>query len=112
VTDSQSVPEQPDTQPPDGQPRFGRWLSSMWLYTVLRFGLFFVLWGILVLLGINGLLGAVIAMVLSIPLSFVLLARPRARFAAVLEQRLEAQRARRAALDTALDPHSHDLPDE
>ncbi len=76
----------------------------MWLYTVLRFGLFVVIWGLLVLLGVHGLLGALIAMVLSIPLSFVLLARPRARFAANLESRVSAARARRADLDTELDP--------
>jgi hypothetical protein len=78
----------------------------MWIYTVLRFGLFFGIWGVLVLLGVNRLLGALIAMVLSIPLSFVLLARPRARFAANLEQRMAAARARRADLDSELDPEA------
>jgi hypothetical protein len=100
------------TQHDPQQPTFGRWMSSMWLYTGLRFALFFVLWGIVVLLGVHGLLGALVALVLSVPLSYVLLARPRARFAAILQARLEAQRARRADLDVELDPHSHDDPDD
>lgn len=80
----------------------------MWLYTVLRFALFFVLWGILVLVGVEGLLAAAIALVLSVPLSFVLLARPRARFAANLEARVEAARARRENLAEQLDPDAAD----
>jgi hypothetical protein len=83
-------------------PSLRNWMGSMWLYTVLRFGLFLVLWGLLYVAGLHSLLGALIAVVLSVPLSFVLLARPRARFAATIEQRVEAQRARRAALDQEL----------
>ena len=74
----------------------------MWLYTVLRFGLFLALWGLLYVAGLHNLVGALIAVVLSVPLAFVLLARPRARFAATIEQRVEVQRARRAALDQEL----------
>jgi O-antigen ligase len=98
--------------PPPPQPSFRGWMGSMWLYTLLRFVMFLVIWGVLVLLGLNGLLGAAIAAVVSVPLSFVLLARPRARFAANLEQRVNAQRARRAEFDTELDPHAHDDSDE
>jgi hypothetical protein len=83
-------------------PSFGNWMGSMWLYTLLRFGLFLVLWGVLYVAGLHGLLGALIAVVLSVPLAFVLLARPRARFAATIEQRVEAQRARRAQLEEKL----------
>lgn len=86
---------------------FGAWMGSMWLYTVLRFGLFFVLWGLLFLAGVTGLFGALVAIVLSVPLSFVLLARPRARFAAQLEQRVAAARENRARLDEQLDGDSH-----
>jgi hypothetical protein len=86
------------------QPTFGGWMSSMWLYTVLRFGLFFALWGLLYLLGVHGFLAPVLALVLSVPLSFVLLARPRARFARQLEARVDAHRAARARLDAELDP--------
>jgi len=80
----------------------GRVMSAMWLYTALRFGLFFALFGLLWLVGVKGFLGAVIALVLSVPLSFVLLAKPRAAFAAVLEQRVDARRARQAELDAKL----------
>jgi O-antigen ligase len=98
----------PQSEPaPEAQSGFGSWMGSMWLYTILRFGLFFALWGLLVLLGVHGILGALVAVALSIPLSYVLLARPRAHFAAQLEQRVNASRVRRSQLDTELDP-SHD----
>jgi O-antigen ligase len=84
------------------QPTFAGWMGSMWLYTILRFGLFFALWGILVLAGLSGLLAALLAVVLSLPLSYVLLARPRARFAANIEQRSDARREDRADLDQKL----------
>ena len=89
---------------PPGQPSFGHWLSSVWIYTGLRIALFLALWAILVLLGLSGLIAALIALVLSVPLSFVLLARPRQRVADALEQRLAAQRARREQLADELDP--------
>lgn len=90
------------------QPSFAGWMSSMWLYTGLRFGLFFALWGLLYLIGLHGFLAPVLALVLSVPLSFVLLAKPRARFASQIEARLAARRAERDDLDTQLDgddPH-------
>lgn len=77
-------------------------MGSMWLYTLLRFGLFLALWGLLYIAGLHGLIAAMVAVVLSVPLAFVLLARPRAKFAATIEQRVEAQRARRAVLDEKL----------
>ena len=84
------------------QPTFKRSMGTMWLYTVLRFGLFFALFGLLWLVGVKGFLGAIIALVLSVPLSFVLLARPRQAFAQVLEQRVEARRKRQSDLDAQL----------
>jgi Protein of unknown function (DUF4229) len=84
------------------QPTFAGWLGSMWLYTILRFGLFVALWGLLNLAGLHGFVGALVAVVLSVPLSFVLLSVPRARFAANLEQRLNAHRENRAELDQKL----------
>lgn len=75
----------------------------MWLYTILRFGLFFALWGVLVVLGLHGILAPLLALILSVPLSFVLLARPRAMFARQLEARVAARRAERAELDAQLD---------
>ena len=86
------------TQPPT----FRRSMGAMWLYTALRFGLFFALFGLLWLVGVKGFLGAVIALALSVPLSFVLLARPRQAFAAVLEQRVDARKQRQADLDAKL----------
>lgn len=89
------------------QPSFRRSMGAMWLYTVLRFGLFFVLFGLLWLVGVRGFLGAILALALSVPLSFVLLARPRAAFAAVLEQRINARRQRQADLDARLGGDDH-----
>jgi hypothetical protein len=92
----------PEANPPPSSPSFSTWMGSMWLYTVLRFGLFLVLWGVLYAAGLSGLIGGLLAVVLSVPLSYVLLARPRARLAATVEQRIAAQRATRAALDDKL----------
>lgn len=83
---------------------FTAWMGSLWGYTILRFGMFFVLWGLLVLVGLNGLFGALLALVLSVPLSLVLLAGPRARVARQVEARVEASRAARHDLDKRLDP--------
>jgi hypothetical protein len=92
------------TEQPPTQPTFGRWMGSMWLYTLLRFGLFFALWGLLYLVGVHGFLAPLIALVLSVPLSFVLLAKPRERFTRQLELRVEARRVDRERLDAELDP--------
>jgi Protein of unknown function (DUF4229) len=81
---------------------FGGYMGAMWLYTVLRIGLFFALFGLLWLLGVTGFLGAIIALALSMPLSYVLLSRPRQAFAALIEQRIEARRVRQADLDAKL----------
>jgi hypothetical protein len=83
-------------------PTFSSWFGSMWLYTLLRVALFLALWGILVLAGLQAFLGAVVAAVLSVPLSYVLLAGPRARFAANIEARLDARRVDREHLDAEL----------
>jgi hypothetical protein len=50
----------------------------------------------------------VLALVLSVPLSFVLLARPRAQFTSQLEARLAARRADRTDLDARLDADPDD----
>jgi Protein of unknown function (DUF4229) len=85
------------------RPSFGRSMSVMWIYTLARFGLFGVLYGILWLVGVGGFLGAIIALALSVPLSWVLLARPRQAFAANIEQRVNARVAKKAAFDAELD---------
>jgi hypothetical protein len=84
------------------EPSFAGWMGSMWLYTVLRFGMFFALWGLLELLGLHGLVAPAVALVLSVPLSLVLLAKPRARFTRQLEARIEARKASRSELDARL----------
>jgi len=83
-------------------------MGSMWLYTILRFGLFFALWGILVLLGVHGFLAPMLALILSVPLSFVLLARPRARFTRQLEARVAQRKADRAVFDARLESGESD----
>jgi hypothetical protein len=88
----------------DQQPKFGKWMGSMWLYTVLRFALFFAVWGVIYLIGLHGYVGAVLALVVSVPLSFVLLAKPRAMFTEQLQLRMDARNAARARLDKELDP--------
>ena len=98
--------EQPEPQAQS--PSFGSWIGSLWLYTLLRFGLFFVLWGLILLAGLGGFVAVLLALVLSVPLSFALLARPRARVAANIQQRVDAQRAARADLDKRLDPEPED----
>ncbi len=92
----------------EGAPSFKGWMSALWLYTTLRFAMFFALWGLLLLAGLGGLFAAFIALLLSIPLSLVLLARPRARVASNLEQRVNAHRVARADLDSRLNPDEAD----
>ncbi|MEO7260857.1 MAG: DUF4229 domain-containing protein [Jatrophihabitantaceae bacterium] len=83
-------------------PSPGQTLGAMWLYTVLRFGLFLALWGLLWVARVPGLLAATIALVLSIPLSYILLRKQRARLAANLEARVTARQAQRHNLDAQL----------
>ncbi|MGH8862174.1 MAG: DUF4229 domain-containing protein [Jatrophihabitantaceae bacterium] len=88
-------------------PSFLSWMGSLWGYTLLRFGLFAALWGLLVLVGLEGLFAALLAAVLSVPLSLVLLAGPRARVAENVERRVASTKLARRDLDGKLDPN-HD----
>lgn len=90
---SESVPRKPTP---------AQTLGAMWLYTLLRFGLFLLLWTLLWLARVPGLLAALIALVLSVPLSFVLLRRQRERMAENLEQRIAARQAEQHQFDTRL----------
>jgi hypothetical protein len=81
-------------------------MGSMWLYTVLRFALFFALWGLALLVGLHGFLAPLVALVLSVPLSLVVLAKPRARFTREFELRMQARQEQRQRLDAELDPGS------
>lgn len=93
-------PGHPDPVP--GKPSPGQTIGAMWLYTLLRFGLFLVLWALLWLARLPGLLAGLIAVVLSVPLSYVLLRRQRERVAANLEQRITARQARQQQFDARL----------
>jgi hypothetical protein len=85
--------EPAEIDPEDASPRpsFRRSLGIFWLYTLLRFAMFAVIWLVLWLLGVGALLSAAIAVVLSVPLSWVLLARPRRALAANIEDRVNAR---------------------
>lgn len=91
-------------------PSPGQTLGAMWLYTVLRFGLFLALWGLLWVARVPGFLAAVIALALSIPLSYILLRKQRARLAANLEARVTARQTHRQTLDTQLSGEDRDDP--
>ncbi len=77
-------------------------LAALWIYTALRIALFAVLFGVLWLVGVNGLLAAAIAALLSLPLSYVLLAKPRARLAEGFHEQFAARKARTAEMDAEL----------
>jgi hypothetical protein len=57
---------------------------------------------------VHGYLAPILALILSVPLSFVLLARPRAQFTRQLEARIDQRRTDRAALDAQLEPDESD----
>ena len=94
-------PGQPDGPPPP-EPSFGRSVGSLWLYTILRFLDFGILFGLLWLVGVPAFLAAVLGLLLSVPLSYVLLAKPRAALAETVEARLRARRARSEELSSRL----------
>lgn len=71
--------------------RPGRIIGLFWLYTGLRVLVFLVLFGALWLVGVRGLLGALIALILGIPLSIFVLAAPRRRLAAALQDHVDAR---------------------
>jgi O-antigen ligase len=89
-------------EPAPRKPTAGQTLGALWLYTLLRFGLFLVLWALLWLARVPGLLAGLIAVVLSVPLSFVLLRRQRERVAANLQQRITARQAQQQQFDARL----------
>jgi O-antigen ligase len=95
------LPTEP-TGPLPAKPSAGQTLAAMWLYTLLRFGLFGLLWFLLWLARVPGLLAGLIALVLSVPLSYVLLRRQRERMADNLEQRVLARQAKEQELDARL----------
>lgn len=77
-------------------------LRAMWLFSVLRIGIFLALWGLLWIAQVPGFLAAVIALALSVPLSFVLLRKPRERLASNVERRVQARLNKSQNLDAKL----------
>jgi hypothetical protein len=102
MTDEHAEPAVPE----EGQSpiAFKNWMGSLWLYSLLRFGMFFALWGLLVLAGLHGYVAAILGLFLSIPLSLVVLQRPRHTVANNIEQRINARRDAMTELSARLDP--------
>jgi hypothetical protein len=82
-------------------------LIYFWVYSLARITLFLVLWGLLSLFGLGGLIGAAVALVLSVPLSYVFLARPRMAMTAAMMERLNVRQERTAELDEKLAGGEH-----
>jgi hypothetical protein len=72
------------------------------VYTAGRVLVFAGLAALLFIAGLRGFLLIMVALLVSLPVSYVLLARPRAEFAATVERRLTARRSRRADLRSRL----------
>lgn len=95
----------------------GSWLEgyrAFWVYTLLRFALFFALAALLWVVGVPLLFAAVVALAISVPLSWFLLAKPRQAFAATIEQRVDRRRERTHDLDERLESAGRpaDRPEE
>lgn len=83
-------------------------MGLFWLYTGLRVLVFLVLFGALWLVGVRGLLGALLALVLGIPLSIYVLAGPRRRLAAALQDHVDARGEHQADLRRRLNGEEPD----
>lgn len=68
------------------------------VYVLGRFAIFAVLLAALWLVGLGGLMGAALALVLSVPLSYLLLRRQRDDVTAALQRRSEAKAGFRSRL--------------
>ena len=82
------------------------WLKgyrAFWVYTVARFALFAVLAVLLWLVGVPYLFAGIIAIAVSVPLSWFLLAKPREAFAATIEARVQQRQVRSVDLGKRLD---------
>jgi hypothetical protein len=77
-------------------------LAYFWVYSLCRISLYLVLFGLLWVFGLGGLIGAAVALILSVPLSYVLLARPRQAMTAAMLDRLTLRQERTADLDEQL----------
>lgn len=72
------------------------------VYTACRVGIFAALTGLLWLLGLDGLVLLLAAVVLSLPVSFLLLSRQRAALGRDVERRISARRSNREQLRSRL----------
>jgi Protein of unknown function (DUF4229) len=72
------------------------------VYTAGRLLVFLGAAAILFVVGLRGFVLVLVALVLSLPLSFLLLARPRAALGAEVERRVAQRRARREDLRARL----------
>ena len=81
-------------------------LAWFWIYTGLRVVLYAVILGLLWLFGVRGFFGAVVALALTVPLSYVFLARPRAAMVHSINLLRERRTARTDALDEQLQGQS------
>lgn len=65
----------------------------------MRLALLLAIFGVLWLCGLGGFVGAALALLLTIPLSYVVLARPRAAMVASMDRLREQRRTRTDAFD-------------
>lgn len=77
-------------------------LAVVWIYTLARVAVFAAIFGLLYAFGLQGLLAAALAVLLSVPISFVVLAKPRAALAESVQRRLERRDRAAADLDAQL----------
>ena len=91
-------PVQPEAPTTGGATPSGSAGAALAVYSLARIGLFLALWAALVSVGLPPLLAALAAAALSLPLSWILLARQRARLA----ERIVAGRDARRFIDPDL----------
>jgi hypothetical protein len=72
------------------------------IYTAGRLLIFLAVAAVLLLVGLRGFPLVLVALLLSLPLSYLLLAAPRAALGGELERRVAARRARREDLRSRL----------
>jgi hypothetical protein len=100
------------TAEPEKQASWLRGYRAFWVYTLARFLLFGVIWAILWLVGVPYLFAALIAIVVSVPLSWFLLAKPRQAFAATIEARVAQRHDRSVDLGKRLEGGTDDDADD
>lgn len=92
----------PTLEPEPAARRMVHPLAWFWIYTGLRVVLYGIIFALLWAFGLGGLFGAFVALVLTVPLSYVVLARPRAAMIASINLLREQRVARTDALDEKL----------